>query len=99
YGVAVADSNGAGVSGELLELELSFGALGCGGVRVGEDRFERGPALGVVGGGAAAVVVAGVLRRGRHQRSSRKSTCSRSAGSYLRITSRSGLFRRFFRVT
>src|SRR5690242_7325206 len=98
-GVPIAQSYRTGVARQSLQRELCRRPAIVGGGRIADQLLELGPAFGVAGHDSAALLVAGDLGFLRHHRSSRKSTCRRSSGSYLRSTMRSGSLRRFLRVT
>src|SRR5882757_7134093 len=78
---------------------MRHGPVGIGGGRIADALLELGAPGGVARDDLPALFVARDLRLLGHQRSSRKSTCLRTTGSYLRSTIRSGSLRRFFRVT
>jgi len=93
-----------GVSDEIFGITVARG--GCvepyynyGALAVSLPAWSVGTALGVSRHGPAAAPVGRELGLLGHQRDSLNSTCRRTTGSNLRRTRRSGVLRRFLRVT
>src|SRR4051812_27079084 len=99
-GVAVAEADRRRVARELLQADAGALALLVRRGGVDERLLQLEALRGVTVDDHLALLVAGDLALlGHAYRSSRNSTCLRITGSYFFSTMRSGLLRRFLRVT
>src|SRR5699024_8034736 len=97
---AVAHPHWGGVAGQLLQAHACCLAVLIGCLGVYKGLLQLGAPLSVALNNDLTLFVLCDLRLLSHdQRSSRKSTCLRTTGSYFFSTMRSGLLRRFLRVT
>jgi len=97
--VTPTQTSGGGVSRQRVQRRHRLIALVLAQVRVDRGPLELGAALGVTLHHLLAPQLGGDLGLLGHQRDSLYSTCLRTTGSNLRSPSRSGVLRRFLRVT